>query len=590
MTIPTESTCPKCGAALTNDAPQGLCPKCVLAEAATLPEATNSPIGRTPPPAIEEVAPHFPDLEILDLIGAGGMGAVYKARQPKLDRLVALKILSHDLSADPAFAERFTREAHVLARLNHPHIVTVFDFGTAGPFCFLLMEFVDGVNLRQAMRTGGFTPTDTLALVQDICAALAFAHEEGILHRDIKPENVLIDSRGRGKIADFGIAKLVGEEDRNLVTLTMQGSALGSPHYMAPEQIETPGDVDQRADIYSLGVVFYELLTGELPIGRFAPPSEKSPMDPRVDAVVMRTLEKERRARYQSAGEVQTSVEAITRSGAVAAAPPTSAAVPAQAKSPAAPGTARFTTASAILTGLSLMPGIPAMLLPAFLFHLQSPAPAAEPSGVKWLALLIPIAGLLVWGVPALLGLIFGGIALGDIRRSGGRKAGLGRAMFGTMTWPVILAIVLAGFLIIFTLKTVGLGLAWPVFAIISLIAGTALGVFLIVALWRWARGASQGGQVDTKKSRGPWIVLAIVLAILAAPLGLLGILALMWFGNVAHSSSVYDDDFERRMEVQEIRLPRDSDPDWNLIQPETPPDRTAAEPLPPEANPSSNR
>ena len=111
---------------------------------------------------------------------------------------------------DPAFVERFNREAKVLARLSHPNIVAVFDFGTAGPYCYLLMEYVDGVNLRQAMRTGGFTPAEALALVQDICAALQFAHEEGILHRDIKPENILIDSKGRVKIADFGIAKLVG--------------------------------------------------------------------------------------------------------------------------------------------------------------------------------------------------------------------------------------------------------------------------------------------------------------------------------------------------------------------------------------------
>ena len=133
------------------------------------------------------------------------MGAVYKARQPKLDRMVAIKILSEDLAAEPAFTERFNREARVLARLSHPNIVAVYDFGTAGPFCYLLMEYVDGVNLRQAMRTGSFTPSESLAFVQEICSALKFAHNEGILHRDIKPENVLIDTKGRLKIADFGV-------------------------------------------------------------------------------------------------------------------------------------------------------------------------------------------------------------------------------------------------------------------------------------------------------------------------------------------------------------------------------------------------
>src|SRR4029434_1066198 len=160
-------------------------------------------------------------------------------------------------------------------------------------FYYLMMEFVDGVNLRQAMKAGRFSPGEALSIVPKVCEALQYAHEQGILHRDIKPENILLDAKGRVKIADFGIAKLVGEDRPNL-TLTNTGAALGTPHYMAPEQLESPADVDHRADIYSLGVVFYELLTGELPIGRFAPPSRKSSVDPRVDEVVLRTLEKER--------------------------------------------------------------------------------------------------------------------------------------------------------------------------------------------------------------------------------------------------------------------------------------------------------
>lgn len=184
------------------------------------------------------------------------------------------------------------------------------------------MEYVDGVNLRQAMEAGRFTPTQALALVPKVCEALQFAHDEGILHRDIKPENILLDTKGRVKIADFGIAKLVGQP-RPVTKLTAAGAAVGTPNYMAPEQLEHPEDVDQRADIYSLGVVFYEMLTGELPIGRFAPPSEKSPVDPRVDAVVFRALEKEQERRYRSAGEVKTSVEHLT------SAPPTPPAAPA---------------------------------------------------------------------------------------------------------------------------------------------------------------------------------------------------------------------------------------------------------------------
>src|SRR6185369_3015250 len=259
-------------------------------------------------PSLERLAVAFPQLQILELIGRGGMGFVFKARQPHLDRFVALKLLPDSLAHDPQFAERFNREGRMLARLNHPNIVSIFDFGQAGGFYFLLMEYVDGVNLRQAMRAGRFSPAEALAIVPKICAALQYAHEQGILHRDIKPENILLDASGQVKIVDFGIAKLVGEEKSD-VTLTATGTALGTPHYMAPEQLEKPSEVDHRADIYSLGVVFYEMLTGELPIGRFAAPSSKTPVGANVDQVVFRTLEKDRERRFQTAGEMKTQVE-----------------------------------------------------------------------------------------------------------------------------------------------------------------------------------------------------------------------------------------------------------------------------------------
>ncbi len=305
-----EKRCPKCGAPILAEALQGLCPRCVLAGAATETDAGSPSAHRPAPPPLEDVRAAFPQFEVIELIGAGGMGAVFKARQPKLDRLVALKLLSEPLGKHPAFAERFHREARVLAKLNHPNIVSVFDFGEAGGFFYLLMEFVDGVNLRQAMRAGRFSPAQALEIVPKICEALQFAHEHGILHRDIKPENILLDQKGRVKIADFGIAKLVGTAKAD-VTLTASGASLGTPAYMAPEQIEKPGEVDHRADIYSLGVVFYEMLTGELPLGRFAPPSKKTPLDERVDDIVLRALAKERELRQQSAEEVKTEVEGV---------------------------------------------------------------------------------------------------------------------------------------------------------------------------------------------------------------------------------------------------------------------------------------
>jgi predicted Ser/Thr protein kinase len=316
MTIKVNpNTCPKCGATIPPDAPQGLCPKCVLLGAATPTDAGLPPAATAEIPSRERVATAFPQLEILELLGRGGMGFVFKARQPNLDRFVALKLLPDKLARDPHFAERFSREARLLARLNHPGIVTIYDFGQAAGFYFLLMEYVDGVNLRQAMRAGRFSPAAALSVVPKICEALQFAHEQGVLHRDIKPENILLDAKGRVKIADFGIAKLVGDEKPDF-NLTATGATIGTPQYMAPEQLEQPGTVDHRADIYSLGVVFYELLTGELPIGRFSPPSQRTPMDPRVDEVVMRTLEKEREKRFQSAGEVKTNVEHLTEVGA----------------------------------------------------------------------------------------------------------------------------------------------------------------------------------------------------------------------------------------------------------------------------------
>src|SRR5262245_766959 len=306
--------CPKCGTQIPAGAPQGLCPKCVLRAAASGAEADLPPTATSEIPSLERVAEAFPQLEIVELIGRGGMGFVFKARQPHLDRYVALKLLPDKLARDPRFAERFNREGRVLAKLNHPNIVSVYDFGQTEHFYFLLMELVDGVNLRQAMRAGRFSPAEALTIVPKICEALQYAHGQGILHRDIKPENILLDARGQVKIADFGIAKLVGEEKPD-VTLTATGAALGTPHYMAPEQLEKPSEVDHRADIYSLGVVFYEMLTGELPIGRFAAPSSKTPVGANVDEVVFRTLEKDRERRFQSAGEMKKEVEHITEAG-----------------------------------------------------------------------------------------------------------------------------------------------------------------------------------------------------------------------------------------------------------------------------------
>jgi tRNA A-37 threonylcarbamoyl transferase component Bud32 len=316
----TSPKCNRCGVPLPPDAPEGLCPRCLVAlNLATQTDVTGEAgphgtvAGKTPPapplpPA--EVAKLFPQLEILECLGRGGMGAVYKARQPRLDRLVALKILSPEKQDDPKFAERFEREARALARLSHPNIVTVYDFGQAQGNCYLLMEFVDGLTLRQLFHTRKLAPAEALNIVPKICEALQYAHNEGIVHRDIKPENILLDKKGQVKIADFGIAKIIGQAPKD-GSLTGAKDVVGTPHYMAPEQIEKPATVDHRADIYSLGVVFYEMLTGELPLGKFQPPSQRVQVDVRLDEVVMRSLEKEPQRRYQQVSEVKTQVETI---------------------------------------------------------------------------------------------------------------------------------------------------------------------------------------------------------------------------------------------------------------------------------------
>ncbi len=261
-------------------------------------------------PTAEELATRFPQLEVLELLGRGGMGAVYKARQIGLDRLVALKILPPDIGPHPAFEDRFAREAKALARLNHPHIVTLYDFGLQGDLYYFLMEFVDGVNLRELMDSRQVSPGQALRIVPQICEALQYAHDEGIVHRDIKPENILLDRRGRIKIADFGLAKLVGS-DPSGTRLTVTRQVMGTPRYMAPEQLAAAPDIDHRADIFSLGVVFYELLTGQLPIGKFDPPSAKVEIDVRLDDVVLRALESNRERRYQHAQDVKTDVDNI---------------------------------------------------------------------------------------------------------------------------------------------------------------------------------------------------------------------------------------------------------------------------------------
>jgi predicted Ser/Thr protein kinase len=327
----TIQICQQCQKPLPPNAPEGLCPECLarvaLGSEPAVPGATInvSPLVETPPgdhvpPAPAALAAQFPQLEILELLGVGGMGMVYKARQPRLDRLVALKILPIASMPDASFVERFEREAKALARLNHPGIVTLYDFGQTSEYYYFIMEFVDGMNLRQLIQAKTLDPRQALELVMQICTALQFAHDEKIVHRDIKPENILITKKGQVKIADFGLAKLLGGQPDT--SLTASQMVMGTVNYMAPEQRQNTKDVDHRADIYSLGVVFYEMLTGEVPMGRFDAPSKKVQIDVRLDEVVLHALEREPARRYQKVSEVKSNVEAIASTTPAPTPPP----------------------------------------------------------------------------------------------------------------------------------------------------------------------------------------------------------------------------------------------------------------------------
>ncbi len=343
--------CKVCAQPLPANAPEGLCPACLakvaLDSEPARPGATLnvSPLAEAAPPRVApnpaQLAAQFPQLEIIELLGMGGMGIVYKARQPRLDRFVALKILPVESQQHTSFAERFGREAKALAKLSHPGIVNIYDFGQTGQYYYFIMEYVDGMNLRHLLHNQPLEPRQALELVSQICTALQYAHDEGVVHRDIKPENILLNKKGQVKIADFGLAKLLGTAPDT--ALTMSQAAMGTLNYMAPEQRQNAQGVDHRADIYSLGVVFYEMLTGEVPMGRFEPPSKRVHVDVRLDEVVLRALEREPARRYQHASEVKSNVETIS---ATAPAAPT----------PAQEAPRRFAPAIKIFLAISLIP------------------------------------------------------------------------------------------------------------------------------------------------------------------------------------------------------------------------------------------
>lgn len=259
-------------------------------------------------PEPSQLAPLFPGYEIENLIATGGMGAVYRAVQKSLDRTVAIKILPREFSNDAAFCAGFEAEAKAMARLNHPNLIGVYDFGEVDGMLYIIMEFVPGKSIFHSAHGIAINPDEVIRLVTGICNGLSHAHENGIIHRDIKPSNILLDLNAQPKIGDFGLA-------RPIETKVQEGEEIfGTPHYTAPEVVNSPQSVGYRADIFSVGVLLHELLTGRLPAEDQRPASAIVRCDIRFDAIIRRASNPLPELRYASAAEIARDLQAIAKS------------------------------------------------------------------------------------------------------------------------------------------------------------------------------------------------------------------------------------------------------------------------------------
>ncbi len=284
----------------------------------------------TPPqfkaPTTEELQQLLPAYDVLSFIAKGGMGAVYKAHQKSLERNVAIKILPREFGEDHDFRRRFEDEAKAMAKLNHPNLISVYDFGEVDHMLYIVMEFVDGKSFHESFHGRAIAEKEVAHLVAGICEGLAHAHEAGILHRDIKPANILLDSKNRPKIGDFGLARLTEETEG-------EGIIYGTPDYIAPEVIKNPGAVDTRSDVFSTGVILYELLTGKLPEKRYIPASQIEDVDPRFDKIVRRATHPSPMLRFADgeamASDLKTLQEALDNQvTGIVTAPPAGMATP----------------------------------------------------------------------------------------------------------------------------------------------------------------------------------------------------------------------------------------------------------------------
>ena len=257
-----------------------------------------------PPPTAQKTV-KIGDYIVTGKVGQGGIAEIYRAKQPSLNRDVAIKMLSKELSDNPEIVKRFDRESLVIAHLNHPNIVHVIDKGMTGGRYYFVMEYVDGTSLRQVIDSGKIPLNTKLEAVVQVCKGLDYAHKNGVIHRDVKPANILIDRQGNAKVTDFGIAQIVGGE-KNGIDTTSSDMVMGTVAYMSPEQKVSSRDVDQTTDIYATGVMIYEILCGKKPLGHFKVPSEiNSALNKKFDVIITKCLAQDRSDRYQTAVELK---------------------------------------------------------------------------------------------------------------------------------------------------------------------------------------------------------------------------------------------------------------------------------------------
>src|SRR5206468_12966758 len=309
----TASTvCRNCGGKIFGDEPKGLCPACVL-ETGLGPVADESVAGVVDSGRFAEVLMDFGDYEVLEEIGRGGQGVVYRARQKSLNRTVALKVIRLGQWATQAHLKRFRREAESAANLDHPCIVPIYEVGEREGSCYFSMKFIDGGQLDEVTKRTPISIRNAAELIAKLARTVHYAHEHGILHRDIKPGNILLDAKGEPHLTDFGLARLL--ETKSTVTHTME--LLGTPSYMAPEQaVGNNVAVSCATDVYGLGAVLYQLLTGHPPFAGGTTyetikllldtePRQPRLLNPKVDrdlaTICLKCLEKDPPRRYSSA-------------------------------------------------------------------------------------------------------------------------------------------------------------------------------------------------------------------------------------------------------------------------------------------------